>query len=236
MNYERIYNELIEHRKMLPRLEGVYYEKHHIKPKNEGGSDKAENIIYLTASDHFMAHLLYAKAFGGKHWHSVHIMSTQYKEKRKLGYRKIFSLIRKNKAIANSLSRTVYEMIDIDRKEIIRGTAAEISERYGFKEQSIRSVLRQTRVRCKNLCCVTPRNINMFLKQFTFKNINTQVEADMTIHELYNLLPNGISYNSLQSLINGTIIEIKGWRLIGNIDSTFSIETKKENNKWQLGG
>ena len=66
MNYELIYNRFIDSRK--PRDAGgtVYYEKHHIIPRSLGGSDDNENLIKLTAREHYFTHLLLAKFAGPK--------------------------------------------------------------------------------------------------------------------------------------------------------------------------
>lgn len=60
MNYRKIYQQIIDRAKEERRAkgQGVYYEKHHIIPKSEGGSDKAENLVLLTAKEHYIAHLL----------------------------------------------------------------------------------------------------------------------------------------------------------------------------------
>ena len=42
-----------------------YVEVHHIIPKSLGGSDNADNLIRLTAREHFIAHLLLAKCTKG---------------------------------------------------------------------------------------------------------------------------------------------------------------------------
>ena len=62
MNYERIYYNFIEHRKTLI-VEG-YGENHHILPRSMGGTDDPENIIRLSARDHYFAHRLLAKFAG----------------------------------------------------------------------------------------------------------------------------------------------------------------------------
>lgn len=74
MNYERIYNEFIEDRR--EREAGLigYVERHHIVPRSLGGSDEADNLIRLTAEDHFFAHLLLAKIHGGRMWSPVALM------------------------------------------------------------------------------------------------------------------------------------------------------------------
>jgi hypothetical protein len=66
MNYELIYNKFIESRKHREIQSDVYYEKHHILPKSLGGSDENENLVKLTAREHYFAHLLLAKFAGHK--------------------------------------------------------------------------------------------------------------------------------------------------------------------------
>jgi|GEM_PF-3362454 len=74
MNYARIYGEFIENRRLRePGLTG-YVEKHHILPRSIGGGNEAENLIRLTAEDHFFAHLLLAKIHGGAMWAALHAM------------------------------------------------------------------------------------------------------------------------------------------------------------------
>ena len=59
MNYKWHYDKLIETRKLLNRRkEDKYYELHHIIPKCKGGDNKKENLILLTAREHFLAHWL----------------------------------------------------------------------------------------------------------------------------------------------------------------------------------
>lgn len=62
MNYEKLYENLISKRRLLGAPEG-YKETHHIMPKSFGGSDEPENLIALTAREHFMAHRFLAKIY-----------------------------------------------------------------------------------------------------------------------------------------------------------------------------
>jgi hypothetical protein len=50
MNYEKIYNQIIEKARAENRIKGtsVYYEKHYIVPKCLGGSNKKEKIKNVT--------------------------------------------------------------------------------------------------------------------------------------------------------------------------------------------
>lgn len=68
MNYDKIYNQLISRcgdRKKEPRNSPsyVYYESHHIVPRCMGGSDSCENLVLLTAEEHWVAHLLLCRMY-----------------------------------------------------------------------------------------------------------------------------------------------------------------------------
>lgn len=65
MNYKNIYDDLILRAKALNRVklekgseDCVYYESHHIIPKCLGGSNNKDNLVLLTAREHFVAHKL----------------------------------------------------------------------------------------------------------------------------------------------------------------------------------
>ena len=61
MNYTQIYNSLITKRQNEILSKEIYGENHHIIPKCLGGSNKKENLVRLTAREHYIAHLLLAK-------------------------------------------------------------------------------------------------------------------------------------------------------------------------------
>lgn len=56
MNYQKIYNQIIERAKN--RKLTTYKEKHHIIPRCMGGGNEKENIAELTAKEHYMCHKL----------------------------------------------------------------------------------------------------------------------------------------------------------------------------------
>lgn len=56
MNYAKHYNALVDRAKGR-QIEG-YSEKHHIIPKCMGGTDDTDNIVVLTAREHYVAHQL----------------------------------------------------------------------------------------------------------------------------------------------------------------------------------
>jgi hypothetical protein len=61
MNYQRIYSQIIE-RAQKRQLEG-YVEKHHIIPKCLQGNNNKDNIIQLTAREHFICHMLLCEIY-----------------------------------------------------------------------------------------------------------------------------------------------------------------------------
>ena len=62
--YSKCYYRIIENRKANP-LSG-YVEKHHIIPQSLGGNNKKENIVALSAKEHFICHRLLVKMTTGK--------------------------------------------------------------------------------------------------------------------------------------------------------------------------
>ena len=58
MDYKKQYDKLIETRRSRKLNSRTYYEKHHIIPKSHGGDDSKQNIIKLTAREHYIAHWL----------------------------------------------------------------------------------------------------------------------------------------------------------------------------------
>ena len=70
MNYQKTYNLLINKAINRTLIDG-YFEVHHIVPKSLGGSNDKSNLVKLTAREHFIAHCLLARIYGGSQWASV---------------------------------------------------------------------------------------------------------------------------------------------------------------------
>ena len=65
MNYEAIYNSLIE-RGRYRKLAG-YTESHHIVPRCMGGKDDRDNLVDLSPEEHYLAHQLLIKIHPNHH-------------------------------------------------------------------------------------------------------------------------------------------------------------------------
>lgn len=71
MNYQKIYYQLINRAKEENRVKSkkIYYEAHHIIPRCLGGEGLTtqwkthNNIVLLTAKEHFIAHLLLCEIY-----------------------------------------------------------------------------------------------------------------------------------------------------------------------------
>jgi hypothetical protein len=61
MDYQKIYNQIIERAKN--RMLKGYKEKHHIIPKCLGGFNNKENFVELTAREHFLCHMLLCEIY-----------------------------------------------------------------------------------------------------------------------------------------------------------------------------
>lgn len=64
MNYKKVYDALIN--KAILRGKIYPKERHHIVPKSMGGSDRKDNLVYLTPREHIIAHKMLWKIYRNK--------------------------------------------------------------------------------------------------------------------------------------------------------------------------
>ena len=103
MNYLHIYWSII-HNRLHNKVDG-YVEHHHIVPKSEGGDDSPDNIVALTAREHYICHLLLAKIYNDyKMYCAVVYMQCKTKlQKRDFKFNsRLYEQIRKDFSIKNS--------------------------------------------------------------------------------------------------------------------------------------
>jgi len=68
--YTRTYFSIINRAKSRT-LENTYFEKHHVIPKSLGGSNKKDNLVKLTAREHYVCHLLLTKMTSGDAYYKM---------------------------------------------------------------------------------------------------------------------------------------------------------------------
>lgn len=83
--YSQWYSNLIHKAKSRKLENTIYKESHHIIPKSLGGDDSPNNLVELTLREHYIAHLLLSKMYGGeaarKMYYALWIMLLQEKKK-----------------------------------------------------------------------------------------------------------------------------------------------------------
>lgn len=104
--YTKWYGLLITNCKMRVKPT-IYTESHHILPRSLGGADVSDNLVSLTAREHFVAHLLLAKMYKGdsgiKMAQAINAMSMQSLNGKRT------RLNSKKYALAKSLISKIYQ-------------------------------------------------------------------------------------------------------------------------------
>lgn len=106
LNYKKHYDLLIQKGKSRQVTDG-YYESHHITPRCIGGTDKKDNLVNLTAEEHYVAHQLLTKVYP-EHY-GLKIAAVAMATDNRTGQRsnnKLYSWLRKRAAIAQSEFQT----------------------------------------------------------------------------------------------------------------------------------
>jgi hypothetical protein len=63
------YNQIVD--RARSRITDEYTERHHIKPRSLGGTDAVDNLVELTAREHFICHWLLTKMTTGEDHHKM---------------------------------------------------------------------------------------------------------------------------------------------------------------------
>jgi hypothetical protein len=103
--YTRIYYMIIDRAKS--RILDSYSESHHIIPKSLGGDNSPDNLVDLTAREHFICHLLLPKM-------------TEGKAKQKMTFA-AWALTMKKDKLNRKISNRIYQKLKEDRAKLLRG-------------------------------------------------------------------------------------------------------------------
>jgi hypothetical protein len=100
MDYRKLYNQIID-RARHRNITG-YTERHHIIPRSLGGSDDADNLVDLTAREHFICHYLLAKMYKANtyNWHKMNhafmMMKSSSKPQNRYINSRLYEALREN--------------------------------------------------------------------------------------------------------------------------------------------
>lgn len=185
--YSKIYFKIIDRAKS--RILECYNEEHHILPKSLGGEDIKENIVSLTAKEHFIVYHLLTKmvlpVYQSKMWNAfflMHIHST-------------------NKRYYNARTYSIAKQKMADSKRLLKGNK---NPYYGKKHS------KQSReLMSKSWNRDLPRNIDKNIYKFKHDIYGFEECSQKELYTKYNLNNKGVS-----SLITGRSKTYKGWKLI----------------------
>lgn len=105
MDYKRVHDLIIK-RARNRSIEG-YTERHHIMPKCMGGSDNMENLVRLTAKEHFLIHRLLTLIYPDNsclsyaYWAMCGLLHNQYRKYRYIPSSRAYNEARRQASEAN---------------------------------------------------------------------------------------------------------------------------------------
>jgi transposase-like protein len=139
--YFRYYNSLIERAISREKLEG-YIERHHVVPRCMGGGDEPENIVELTAEEHYTCHLLLVKMYplNRKLVHAARLMTCKSKWTGGRSNNKLYGwLKRKKMGVDPCIPRDELYNLYVEQKL----STSKIAKQYNISAQTVSSWLKK---------------------------------------------------------------------------------------------
>jgi len=81
--YTKWYHAIVQNANLRTLSDDTYIEKHHVIPRSLGGIDSKENLVRLTAREHFVCHLLLTKMVTGPAQYQMLSAVTRFRQSRK---------------------------------------------------------------------------------------------------------------------------------------------------------
>jgi hypothetical protein len=101
--YTLWYYNIINKARSITRAPGCYVERHHIVPKSLGGLNNKSNLVYLSAKEHFICHLLLVKMTEGKErrsmWYAAYRMC--HKDNEYIPGARVYQMLKQRMVQAN---------------------------------------------------------------------------------------------------------------------------------------
>lgn len=199
MNYQRIYNQIVNNRKSNA-VDG-YTERHHIVPRSFGGTDDKENIVALTAREHFICHWLLIKIYptGSDHHKAIQafmMMSVSCKNHKRLTsrlfkqfkeeYSKIMSSLQTGEN--NSQYGTVWYH-NIELKE---------SKRFSKEEQILTGWIKGRKLVWNKKCSYCGSEMNNVRSKYCSVSCKKEkLKKDIKDPKGLNVCVDGVAFNSI---------------------------------------
>lgn len=210
MNYERIYSEFIADRLTKQPSKPEYFEKHHILPKSLGGMNGAENIVRLTARDHYFAHCCLAKLHKGKMWSALFAIANMTKTKGSSSYflrGRMVAIARANAAQVRSVGMSsLWRLGEFKRVRVYCPHSQDIKDK--IRAANVGKIATQESID------KAKRTKQSKAKRFTFVHIESNELFSGTALDFQN--HSGVSQSFTSALTRGRVPVAKGWVLEGS--------------------
>lgn len=175
MNYKKLYELLIKRAKNRELING-YYEVHHILPKSLGGTNLEDNLVKLTAREHFIAHKLLFNIYRNRQMgYAFHMMCVDRYGERKSRTSTEYEEAKKALSFANSLRKMSPET-KLKISKANSGRVKSIKERtLKSKEMFINNPMNKPEYRKKVSKALKgrPRHPNAGIKKGSHQKIST---------------------------------------------------------------
>lgn len=209
MNYERIYSEFIADRLTKQPVKPAYSEKHHIVPRSLGGSDSKDNLIKLSARDHYFAHCCLAKTCGGPMWSALFAMANMTKTSGSASYflrGRLVEVARREAALVRSKNMT----------ELWGSGAFKRNRVYQPKPEEFKTMMRLKMLGRVHSAASIDKQVatkNSNAKKFEFLHVDSGKTYSGTCLDFRR--HSGVSQPMSSYLSNGKIKSASGWILAG---------------------
>ena len=202
-------------RQSRPRQEGIYYEEHHIVPRCQNGTNEASNLVFLTADEHLLAHVVYALAHPSESsWRAAKAASTESKC-RKIRPRPLLQVLSNNlhDHLCKRYNRkAIYDLVNIETKERTTGNLAQLVASTGINKESLIRLLSKEVTTVKNFSLS-----DTVFEEYTVSCPSGQ-ELAGTLRHICKV--SGLDISQLTRLVKGSISKLKGYTLLDRISCT----------------
>ena len=226
MNYFKIYNNLIakaqlrqlNKTKKILRLELESIETHHILPKSLGGTNNKNNLVILSAREHFLAHWLLRNVHRNMQMSRAFLFMATYKNHRINS--KTFHLLKQEQL----KDPAIYILNHIDSEKIIEGNRKQILSLTELTDTDLSEIIlnkvQRRRWKLKSSEVKDRSKLLYDNKIYNFQNIETDKIFCGTWREFVK--QHSIKPALFGQLLLGKIKHTSGWKLEGTILSNHS--------------
>lgn len=237
MNYDKIYKQIINFRKENPLDKDQYGENHHIIPRSLGGSDDKENLIRLTAREHFICHMLLAEMYPKEtfEWYKmnhafmqmkaenpdqIRYINSRYYELKRKDFGKTMSFNQTGSKNSNYGMVWIHSAAELNTIKVHKSLLSDYLER-GYKIGRVLDFVKHAQKE-KNIKLAKLRTKKLQFNGVDFSNVNLRNQIIKTfaidieksgVQKLYDLLENLYTIQKLNTIDIGNMFNTSNVRI-----------------------